>query len=70
MSLLCELVLLQAVLILSLQEDSLFILYWRQVRIQSTVRGVDKQIPVDVHLPGCPLNPEAVIDAIIPLSNK
>nr|WOL38330.1 NADH dehydrogenase subunit K [Utricularia gibba] len=30
----------------------------------STVRGVDKLVPVDVYLPGCPPKPEAVIDAI------
>ncbi|RZC83219.1 hypothetical protein C5167_046007, partial [Papaver somniferum] len=30
----------------------------------STVRGVDKLIPVDVYLPGFPPKPEAVIDAI------
>nr|QIE13242.1 NADH dehydrogenase subunit K [Allium ovalifolium var. leuconeurum] len=33
----------------------------------STVRGVDKLIPVDVYLPGCPPKPEAVIDAITKL---
>ena len=36
----------------------------------STVRGVDKRIPVDVYLPGCPPNPEAVIDAIRKLRKK
>nr|YP_010292974.1 NADH-plastoquinone oxidoreductase subunit K [Eriocaulon alpestre]ULQ65254.1 NADH-plastoquinone oxidoreductase subunit K [Eriocaulon alpestre] len=36
----------------------------------STVRGVDKLIPVDVYLPGCPPKPEAVIDAIIKLRKK
>nr|QHD46888.1 NdhK [Anthoceros agrestis] len=33
----------------------------------STVRGVDKLIPVDIYLPGCPPKPEAIIDAIIKL---
>ncbi|WVZ01894.1 hypothetical protein V8G54_022700 [Vigna mungo] len=33
----------------------------------STVRGVDKLIPVDVYLPGCPPKPEAIIDAITKL---
>lgn len=36
----------------------------------STVRGVDKLIPVDVYLPGCPPKPEAIIDAIIKLREK
>jgi NAD(P)H-quinone oxidoreductase subunit K len=36
----------------------------------STVRGVDKLIPVDVYLPGCPPRPEAVMDAIIKLRKK
>ncbi|KAL3651966.1 hypothetical protein CASFOL_001647 [Castilleja foliolosa] len=36
----------------------------------STVRGVDKLIPVDVDLPGCPPKPEAVIDAITKLRKK
>jgi NAD(P)H-quinone oxidoreductase subunit K len=36
----------------------------------STARGVDKLIPVDVYLPGCPPKPEAVIDAITKLHKK
>nr|WRY72251.1 NADH-plastoquinone oxidoreductase subunit K [Sclerocactus unguispinus] len=36
----------------------------------STVRGVDKLIPVDVYLPGCTPKPEAVIDAITKLRKK
>ena len=36
----------------------------------STVRGVDKLIPVDVYLPGCPPKPEAVIDALTKLHKK
>lgn len=36
----------------------------------STVRGVDKFIPVDVYLPGCPPKPEAIIDAITKLRKK
>ena len=36
----------------------------------STVRGVDKLIPVDVYLPGCPPKPEAIIDAIVRLRKK
>nr|QYB18507.1 NADH dehydrogenase subunit K [Conocephalum salebrosum]QYB18595.1 NADH dehydrogenase subunit K [Conocephalum salebrosum] len=36
----------------------------------TTVRGVDKLIPVDIYLPGCPPKPEAIIDAIIKLRKK
>nr|YP_009668231.1 NADH-plastoquinone oxidoreductase subunit K [Bazzania praerupta]QCW59006.1 NADH-plastoquinone oxidoreductase subunit K [Bazzania praerupta] len=36
----------------------------------TTVRGVDKLIPVDIYLPGCPPKPEAIIDAIIKLRRK
>ena len=36
----------------------------------STVQGVDKLIPVDVYLPGCPPKPEAIIDAITKLRKK
>lgn len=36
----------------------------------STVRGVDKLIPVDVYIPGCPPRPEAIFDAIIKLRKK
>nr|YP_009690926.1 NADH-plastoquinone oxidoreductase subunit K [Pecluma dulcis]QEG57706.1 NADH-plastoquinone oxidoreductase subunit K [Pecluma dulcis] len=36
----------------------------------STVRGVDKLIPVDIYLPGCPPKPEAIIDAITKLRKK
>nr|YP_009241920.1 NADH-plastoquinone oxidoreductase subunit K [Sagittaria lichuanensis]AMQ13494.1 NADH-plastoquinone oxidoreductase subunit K [Sagittaria lichuanensis] len=36
----------------------------------STVRGVDKLIPVDVYLPGCPPKPEAILDAITKLRKK
>ena len=36
----------------------------------SAVRGVDKLIPVDVYLPGCPPRPEAVMDAVVKLRKK
>nr|YP_009427040.1 NADH-plastoquinone oxidoreductase subunit K [Macrothelypteris torresiana]ASU95733.1 NADH-plastoquinone oxidoreductase subunit K [Macrothelypteris torresiana]QBA55947.1 NADH-plastoquinone oxidoreductase subunit K [Macrothelypteris torresiana] len=36
----------------------------------STVRGIDKLIPVDIYLPGCPPKPEAIIDAVTKLRKK
>jgi len=36
----------------------------------SVVRGVDRLVPVDVFLPGCPPRPEALLDAIIKLQNQ
>ncbi len=36
----------------------------------TTVRGADKLLPIDVYIPGCPLRPEAVMDAIIKLRKK
>jgi NAD(P)H-quinone oxidoreductase subunit K len=36
----------------------------------TAVRGVDKLIPVDLYIPGCPPRPEAIIDAIIKLRKK
>ncbi|NEP04887.1 MULTISPECIES: photosynthetic/respiratory NAD(P)H-quinone oxidoreductase subunit K [unclassified Okeania] len=36
----------------------------------TAVRGVDKLIPVDVYIPGCPPRPEAIIDAVIKLRKK
>nr|QHB78096.1 NADH-plastoquinone oxidoreductase subunit K [Diplazium atrosquamosum] len=36
----------------------------------STVRGVDKSIPVDIYLPGCPPKPEAITDAVTKLRKK
>lgn len=36
----------------------------------TAVRGIDKLMPVDVYLPGCPPRPEAIIDAIIKLRKK
>ena len=36
----------------------------------STVNGADKIIPIDIYLPGCPPNPQALLDAIIKLQKK
>jgi NAD(P)H-quinone oxidoreductase subunit K len=36
----------------------------------TAVRGVDKLIPVDIYMPGCPPRPEAIMDAIIKLRKK
>ena len=36
----------------------------------TAVRGVDKLIPVDLYIPGCPPRPEAIMDAVIKLRKK
>lgn len=36
----------------------------------TAVRGVDKLIPVDVYIPGCPPRPEAIFDAVVKLRKK
>ena len=36
----------------------------------TAVRGVDKLIPVDLYIPGCPPRPEAIFDAVVKLRKK
>ncbi len=36
----------------------------------SVLKGVDKIVPVDIYLPGCPPRPEALTDAILKLQQK
>ena len=34
------------------------------------VQGVDKVVPVDIYLPGCPPRPEGLLDAVVKLQKK
>jgi NADH-quinone oxidoreductase subunit B len=36
----------------------------------NVLKGIDRYIPVDVHIPGCPPRPEALLHAIIHLQKK
>ena len=36
----------------------------------NVLKGIDRYIPVDVHIPGCPPRPEALLHALITLQKK
>ena len=36
----------------------------------NVLKGIDRYIPVDIHIPGCPPRPEALLEAFIALQKK
>ncbi len=36
----------------------------------NVLKGIDRYLPVDVHIPGCPPRPEALLDAFMALQQK
>ena len=39
-------------------------------RSYATLQGIDRLLPVDVYISGCPPRPEAILDALGTLQNK